>query len=373
MRHKKTPPPARETALSICLPRHESIIKGYCHTAAAQVRVPDVARAVRVGGGAMSGANTEIAAVRDRVDLAALIGRRVKLARKGRASVGLCPFHSEKSASFKVENGRFICFGCGARGDCIDFLMQADGLSFREALRALSDQVVAIPPRAAARSSPEAWPKDDAKRIAGAIRIWNESGALRGTPGWRYLQSRGIDTDALSDRLNEVLRWHPRCPWKDGTHGCVIALWTDALMGEPRAIHRTGITAGGEKIGRLALGPKKNCVIRLWPEVTQSLVAGEGIETVLAAATRLTHRGCPLRPAWAVGDAGGLAALPVLPGIESLTLLVDHDINEVGQRAAATCSSRWTAAGIEVRRLLPKAPDSDFNDVVVLNGAWHEG
>ena len=54
-----------------------------------------------------------------RTDLVKLVGRRVKLARKGRVFWGLCPFHKEKSPSFKVENERrnYHCFGCGAGGE----------------------------------------------------------------------------------------------------------------------------------------------------------------------------------------------------------------------------------------------------------------
>jgi hypothetical protein len=197
------------------------------------------------------------------------------------------------------------------------------------------------------------------------MRIWNEAGDLRGTPGLVYLQGRGIDVSALPD-VGHALRWHPHCPWADSRHGAIVALYTDAASGEPRAVHRTAVTPSGEKVGRMALGPKNGCVIRLWAddEVSRSLVAGEGIETVLAAATRITHRGGLLRPAWATGDANGLATLAVLPGVEALTILVDNDESGTGQRAAVTCSARWTAAGREVTRLIPRIPGDDFNNVV---------
>src|SRR4051794_36132798 len=116
-------------------------------------------------------------------------------------------------------------------------------------------------------------------------------------------------------------RPHPACPWERGRHVCIVALYTDALTGEPRAIHRTAITPDGHKVDRKALGPTKGCVIRLWPDeaVTDGLVIGEGIETSLAAATRIEHKGTLLRPAWATGSAVNMAAFPVLAGIDSLT------------------------------------------------------
>jgi hypothetical protein len=57
--------------------------------------------------------------------------------------------------------------------------------------------------------------------------------------------------------------------------------------------------------------------------------------------------------------------LPVLAGIETLTLLVDNDANGRGQEAAAKCAARWAAAGRTVIRLTPKKPDTDFNDLVI--------
>ncbi len=78
--------------------------------------------------------------IRARQPLSDLIGRRVKLVRKGREYAGLCPFHSEKTASFTVndDKGFFHCFGCGAHGDVIGFEMRIDNLSFPEAVERLA-------------------------------------------------------------------------------------------------------------------------------------------------------------------------------------------------------------------------------------------
>jgi len=209
---------------------------------------------------------------------------------------------------------------------------------------------------------------DDAARTRRVLAIWSETADPRGTPVWPYLSARGIALGELPSRIYTVLRWHPHCPWGTGgvRHGCMVAPWTDATSGEPRAVHRTAITDAGEKVGRKTLGPNAGCVIRLWPdeEVGRGLVIGEGIETTLAAATRIQHRGTLLTPAWATGDAGHLEKFPVLPGIEALTVLVDHDENGRGQRATAECARRWTAAGREVTQLIPRIPGEDFADLV---------
>jgi hypothetical protein len=94
------------------------------------------------------------------------------------------------------------------------------------------------------------------------------------------------------------------------------------------------------------------------------LIIGEGIETTLAAATRISHRGAPLRPAWSAVSAGALARLPVITGVEQLIVLVDHDHNGQGQAAAARCAERWSRAGRRVIRLKPKQPGRDFNDLI---------
>ena len=78
--------------------------------------------------------------LRGRLSLASVVGRRVRLIKRGREYVGLCPFHNEKSPSFNVveDKGFFHCFGCGAHGDVIGFAMQANNLSFPEAVETLA-------------------------------------------------------------------------------------------------------------------------------------------------------------------------------------------------------------------------------------------
>jgi len=80
--------------------------------------------------------------IRRRTDLVQLVGRRVKLVRKGRVMWGCCPFHAEKSPSFKVDNERrlYKCFGCGKGGDAFGWLIETEGLSFPEAVEKLAGE-----------------------------------------------------------------------------------------------------------------------------------------------------------------------------------------------------------------------------------------
>src|ERR1700742_1788455 len=68
----------------------------------------------------------------------ALVGRRVKLSKSGRNWKGCCPFHGEKTPSFYVYDDHFHCFGCGAHGDAVSFVMQSQGAAFPEAVEQLA-------------------------------------------------------------------------------------------------------------------------------------------------------------------------------------------------------------------------------------------
>ena len=183
----------------------------------------------------------------------------------------------------------------------------------------------------------------------------------------QYLdETRHIDVTKLPADIHRALRFHPRCVFGPGTYlPCLIALMRDPLTDAPVGIQRIALERRNgriEKIDRRMLG--RAGVVKLWP-ATSTLVVGEGLETVLAAATRIPHPGRPLVPAWAALSSKQLAALPVIPGVERLVLLVDNDSNQEGQTAAARLATRWRAAGRLVVSLMPDTPDTDFNDVVI--------
>jgi Toprim domain-containing protein len=293
-------------------------------------------------------------------DVARALGGR----KAGRGYVAKCPAHQDSNPSLSLADGEWgLLVKCHAGCDSRDVLAKLRQRGLLE-LAAMASARNAPRPMHEPRNN-----ESDVDRSRRALAIWAEARSLRGTSAWTYLSRRGIDLIGLPENIGEVLRWHPNCPWGErGTrHGCLVALWTEAVTGAPRAIHRRPITAAGEKADRWkALGPTAGCVIRLWSDeiVTHGLVIGEGIETTLAAATRIQHRGTLLTPAWATGDAGHLEKFPVLPGIEALTALVDHDENGRGQRATTECARRWTAAGREVTQLIPRIAGEDFADLV---------
>jgi DNA primase len=78
--------------------------------------------------------------LRSRTPLAGVIGRRVKLSRSGRQWKGCCPFHGERTPSFYVYDDHYHCFGCGAHGDAVSFVMQSQGAGFVEAVEQLAGE-----------------------------------------------------------------------------------------------------------------------------------------------------------------------------------------------------------------------------------------
>jgi phage/plasmid primase-like uncharacterized protein len=304
-------------------------------------------------------------------------GRGIKLNGRGPERCGPCP-KCGGTDRFAINASKQIwnCRGCQRGGDVISLVQHLDRCTFDAAVATLSHQDPAgcaigknvaldLPNRVLKTQGRSSC--NSVERAREALAIWSAAREPQGTPAWTYLFRRGIALEALPSRINEALRFHPDCPWHDERRMCLVALWTDTISGEARAIHRRAITPDGENPGHWrAWGPTKGCVIRLWPddEVSEDLVLGEGVETVLAAATRIAHRGTLLQPAWAAGDAGHIGAFPALSGVEALTVLIDADENGVGQRGAAECARRWTAAGRQVIRLTPRLVGADFNDVI---------
>ena len=245
----------------------------------------------------------------------------LKLKRCGRELVGPCP-RCGGYDRFAISLAKRVwnCRGCSRGGDPIDLVRHVEGLSYREALNILSPCASGAHHRVHRSLSHRRDRPVHHHNVLAAERIWQRTTPL-GSDAIAYFSRRGIDIDAVPEHGG--LRWHPRCPWESTTKPCVIGRYITAIGNEPRGVWRRPIDGTKPK----ALGPSTSCVIRLWPDdaVEGGLVLGEGIETTLAAATRIEHRGTLLRPAWAAGSAGNMAAFPVLSGIDALTLLVDND------------------------------------------------
>src|SRR5438270_9612178 len=143
--------------------------------------------------------------LRSRVPLADLVGRRVRLVRKGREHSGLCPFHNEKTPSFYVvdDKGFFHCFGCGAHGDAIGFLMRADNLDFIEAVERLAGEAgIAVPQQTPLERERAQRQKTQLEALAAAAQfyerqLWSPRNSLCGAAARDYLAARGLDEETI--------------------------------------------------------------------------------------------------------------------------------------------------------------------------------
>lgn len=245
----------------------------------------------------------------------------------------------DKTLGVTVDAGRGVahCFRC----------------SYVETLR--DDRADIRPGKAIER--PVGAPKHERLSEYGR-ELWNACSRLAGE-ALAYLLAR----DCVPPPDDGDLRWHPalKHPISGIAGPALVTLVTDAITGVPLTLHRSWVQANGKKAAvepaRMLLGGHRKAggVIRLWPDeaVTTGLAVCEGIETALSMAHAYT-------PAWSCIDAGNLAALPVLAGIECLVIGADHD--EAGLRAAQDCADRWAAAGVDVAVVAPKAARADWND-----------
>lgn len=278
------------------------------------------------------------------------------------------PNHSARDRSLSVRLSEasadgFIVFSHA--GDdwriCRDHVAAALGLPSDHWRQEREPDPAEIQRRREARERAEAQDRADTlRRQRQALAMWQDGRDPRGTIVETYLRSRCLDLP--EEVAGDVLRFHPRCPWGSGAEATTVPAMVAAMRcvrtGEIVGIHRTALTPDGIKVGRKMFGTVAGAAIMLDAEdaITTGLAIGEGVETVLAA------RQLGVRPAWAMGSTAGIAAFPVLPGIETLTVLSENDAGA----SAAACKevgTRWHAAGRTIDILIPKI-GKDMNDVL---------
>src|SRR5215470_1072073 len=140
--------------------------------------------------------------LRGRLSIASVIGGRVRLQKRGRDHLGLCPFHKEKTPSFTVseEKGFFHCFGCGAHGDVVGFVMRSDNLSFPEAVERLARDVGLQVPASAPEERQREEHRATLHTALEAAAAWFEAQlrAAVGRPGLDYFKRRGLQDETIA-------------------------------------------------------------------------------------------------------------------------------------------------------------------------------
>lgn len=139
--------------------------------------------------------------LRTRISLSEVIGRTVTLTRNGNEYKGLCPFHNEKTPSFTVveDKGFYHCFGCGAHGDAIGFIMQTANLSFPEAVESLAAEAGLAVPKPTPEAAEQARREADLHDVLELAARFFES-QLRlpeGQTARRYFENRGLTSETI--------------------------------------------------------------------------------------------------------------------------------------------------------------------------------
>ena len=137
--------------------------------------------------------------LRARTPLAAVIGRRVRLARSGKQWKGCCPFHNEKTPSFYVYEDGYHCFGCGAHGDAITFIMSSQGASFIEAVEQLAAEAgMEVPKPTPEAAEAEKHRHDLISVLAAAEASFQRRLHLpEGRRALDYLKGRGLSDETI--------------------------------------------------------------------------------------------------------------------------------------------------------------------------------
>ena len=351
-----------------------------------------------------------LAELRDRVPLGDVVARHVALMRRGRELIGLCPFHGERSPSFTVveAKGFYKCFGCGARGDTLDFLMAIEGVDFVAAVEIAATVAGMVPGelpephavRPPVRLSAVELERQRHDEIKWARGIFAAGAPAIGTLAEIYLRSRGIDYPPPPSLRFASALFHR----ESGRKFPAMLGGIQNLGGHIVGVHRTFLRHDG--IGKAAVEPAKKvggvawgCAVRLSP-LQPVIVVGEGIETTLSALSSFYDADAVAaliegEPAtfWAALSLGNIAGsgigegdphparlgkrLPspvpdpdrpglVLPGlVRRVILLADADAGdpETAEALLQRGATRFARAGLTVS--IARPPDGcDFNDVL---------
>jgi hypothetical protein len=277
------------------------------------------------------------------------------------------PGHSagDRSLSVKFDPNApdgFICHSHA--GDdpiaCRDHVRQLLGLPAWQPGARLERTFVSPRPRAQYdRADYRERTEDDLERIKWATRLWNQGVDPMHTAVEDYLRSRKLELSA--ELAGTVVRFHPKCPWRDENTGATIKI--PVMLAAFRSVHDDVLTAvhrirldQGPKPERRMLGIVRHAAIKLDP-IGAKLHIGEGFETAAAA------RVLGLKPTWAVGSVSAISFFPIIAGIKHLVIL--GETGTANLEAQKICAKRWQRAYRRVRVAMPTVGD-DMNAALIM-------
>jgi DNA primase len=298
--------------------------------------------------------------IKERFSVSSVIGESVRLIGRDGKYMACCPFHDDSTPSMSVRDdiGRFHCFGCGARGDVIDYVMQREGCTLREACQKLDDGYA---PAGAVRPTTV---ESDAERSRVARNIWNACGPIEGTPAADYLEKRALPVEFASQQEN--LRFG-RLSFDHSAkkHPALVAAARDS-DGEIVAIQRIFLTEKGFKLSadcKRSLGPCKGAAIRLTSlqapvGSSDHVYVCEGLEDGLTMA-RMQQDAV----VYVTMGAANLASVDLPAGCKKVTIACDND--EAGNRATEIATAAYVKMGMEVEVTAPPPQFKDWNAYLV--------
>ena len=306
-----------------------------------------------------------------RVDIVDVIERRVPLKKAGREWTARCPFHDERSPSFYVSPVKqfFHCFGCGAHGSAIKFLMDYERLEFLDAVEELAQAVGLKVPHAGGDERPRE-DRTDLYGILEAAAAWFQHELPNSPTAQAYCRKRGLDADTVQCFR---IGWAP-----SGWDGLLRTLGTTPER--LALLDQAGLIAGGERGKRydrfrerlmFPILDRRGRVIafggRIIPganpagEDPQAGVAartsqqGDGPKYLNSPETPLFHKGRELFALWQVKQANvRLVRLLVVEGYMDVIALHQHGL----PIAVATLGTSTSADHAEL--LFRAAPDVYF-------------
>mgnify|MGYP003385788692 CR=1 FL=1 len=137
--------------------------------------------------------------LRSRIRLSDVVGKRVKLSRAGREFKACCPFHSEKSASFYIndEKAFFHCFGCGAHGDHLGFLMRHENRSFMDAVEELAGLAGMQVPKPSVHEMERARGRERLVKLMDSVTQYYQARLFEQKDVLTYLTNRGLTLETI--------------------------------------------------------------------------------------------------------------------------------------------------------------------------------
>lgn len=290
---------------------------------------------------------------------------------------GLCPFHVEKTPSFYVNDQKqfYHCFGCGAHGDAIDFVMRADGVNFAEAITHLMGSDLHLPRhvQVARDHAVLAEEEDEQRRRKLAHETWMKREPAAGSLAEKYLRILRKITIRLPDQLGFV----PEC--YDGktkrAYPALIAAIQDRT-GAVTAIQRifldmgTGdavkieVKPGKWKRHKATLGPQRDGCVRLGMPYHDTLGLAGSVEDALSAMELFSI------PVWATCGETRFSSVWLPDHIKRVLIFGDGD--EAGQRESRKAADRiyqrhmtgQNTSSIDVSVMDPPKGKKDWNDVL---------